>query len=196
MAAYKSNPTSHFQKLSLSLSYLTMGCSLSCPCNSSQTFNCARVIQINGYIQDFICPVTVSQVTGKPPNKHVLFTSAQLLSFSTRPLRPEDSLESGRIYFLLPYSVFQSDSSPLDLASLVTRLTAVAKRAPPADPVKPGPLSDCGSGLGLARGNMVGSLARTWEPVLETIGEVSFRGLESSFGSRRSSIGSMREIVE
>ncbi|ONK79423.1 uncharacterized protein A4U43_C01F6220 [Asparagus officinalis] len=119
-----------------------MGCFLSCSCNTSQPFNCARVIQINGYIEDFTCPVTVSEVTGKPANKHVLFTSAQLLSFLTRPLRPEDSLESGRIYFLLPYSVFQSDTSPLDLASLVIRLTAVAKRA--RGPVKPRRLSYCG----------------------------------------------------
>lgn len=147
-----------------------MGCFFSC--SSSQTFDGVRVIHINGYVEDFAAPVTVGQVTGKPP-RQVLCSSNHLLSPGSRPLRPDDPLEPGQLYFLLPHSVFQSDSSPMDLASLVTRLTAVALRGGPvpagAAPAVGGTESD-----GPWR-----SRARTWKPELDPIEE---RSLGRSMG--------------
>uniref|UniRef100_A0A2N9I0K3 Uncharacterized protein n=1 Tax=Fagus sylvatica TaxID=28930 RepID=A0A2N9I0K3_FAGSY len=65
-----------------------------------------------------------------------LLTSPQSTSyapkFSFYPLAPNHSslitqLEPGNIYFLLPFSALQADVSPMDLASIVRKLTAMAK---------------------------------------------------------------------
>ncbi|CAK9182364.1 unnamed protein product [Ilex paraguariensis] len=101
-----------------------MGCCFSC--KASSTFSTIRVVHLNGYIEDFEHPVTVSEVTGNPP-KHFVITQAELLSTGTKPLRPDAQLEPGHIYFLLPFSTFQSNVSPLDLAPIARKLTAIAK---------------------------------------------------------------------
>ncbi|KAK1291026.1 hypothetical protein QJS10_CPB18g00086 [Acorus calamus] len=97
-----------------------MGCVFSH--KASSKFNTVRVVHLNGYVEDFFDPITVKDITGKP-SKHVICSSAHLLSFGTQPLGPEAELVPGRVYFLLPNSVFMSDSSPVDLAALATRLT-------------------------------------------------------------------------
>ncbi|MQL70258.1 hypothetical protein Taro_002556 [Colocasia esculenta] len=171
-----------------------MGCGLSC-CRSTSTFNGVRVVHINGYVEDFSGPVTVAEVTGKPP-KLVCFSPAQLLSFAARPLGLDERLEPGRLYFLLPHSVLQSDSSPVDLAALATRLTALARgggavAASPAHSASKLPFpyaSECNSaaghhadagtgynyGLGDGLGRGMSSKLRAWKPLLDTI-EESFR---------------------
>ncbi|CAL9753638.1 unnamed protein product [Musa acuminata subsp. burmannicoides] len=160
-------------------------------CRGARTFSCVRVIHMNGYVEDFEAPVTVGEVTGKPPT-HVLLSSAHLIAFGSNLLRPDDCLEPGRLYFLLPHAVFQSESSPVDLATLMTRLTTAAKRggvaAPPAAPLPPpsGPVW-----LGLGRGNPMASRARTWRPELDAIEERSFgrsMGRDSMNSSMRSFI--------
>lgn len=58
----------------------------------------------------------LSEVIGKPTNQFfffLFFTCAQILSGSM----PETLLEPCRIYFLLPYSLFHSNVSPVDLAA-------------------------------------------------------------------------------
>ncbi|URE07340.1 hypothetical protein MUK42_19386 [Musa troglodytarum] len=142
---------------------------------------------MNGYVEDFEAPVTVEEVTGKPPT-HVLLSSAHLLAFGSNPLRPDDCLEPGRLYFLLPHAVFQSESSPVDLATLMTRLTTAAKRGGVAAPPQPpsGPVW-----LGLGRSNPMASRARTWRPELDPIEERSFgrsMGRDSMNSSMRSFI--------
>ncbi|KAG9456324.1 hypothetical protein H6P81_000832 [Aristolochia fimbriata] len=47
---------------------------------------------------------------------------------STPPLRREDHLEKGRLYFLVSRSSLDTNPSPSDLATLVANLTAIAKR--------------------------------------------------------------------
>ncbi|KAG6469210.1 uncharacterized protein LOC122034104 [Zingiber officinale] len=151
-----------------------------------RAFNCVRVIHMNGYFEDYEPPVTVGEVTGKPP-AHVLLSSAHLLAFGSNPLRPDDRLESGRLYFLIPHSIFQSETSPLDLASLMTRLSGAARRggagaAPPSSPRR----SEgqwCRERQMTARG--------TWKPELDPIEERSFgRSLR-----RDSMNSSMRSIL-
>ncbi|KAG5034859.1 hypothetical protein JHK87_009769 [Glycine soja] len=39
-------------------------------------------------------------------------------------------LQLGQVYFMLPYSVLHADVSPVDLAGLAERLTAIAKSGP------------------------------------------------------------------
>lgn len=92
---------------------------------SSQKFCNIRVVALNGRVQEFDSPVSVSQITGSPP-KHYLFTATELLSTSLNPLKPDTLLESGRLYILLPSSIFQAGYSLVDLANIVKRLTAKA----------------------------------------------------------------------
>ncbi|KAA8522704.1 hypothetical protein F0562_009134 [Nyssa sinensis] len=101
-----------------------MGCSFSS--QPSSTFKNIRVVHLNGYVEDFEQTVTVAQVTGKPP-KDFVCTGAQLVSGGLKPLKPDTQLELGHVYFLLPYSTFRSDVSPVDLASVARKLTTIAK---------------------------------------------------------------------
>ncbi|KAB2079419.1 hypothetical protein ES319_A05G002900v1 [Gossypium barbadense] len=64
-----------------------MGCSLSCRSSSCGVKNMIRVVHLNGLVQDFDHPVSVSEVTGtdRPP-KQFLCTPAQLLSDCSQKL--------------------------------------------------------------------------------------------------------------
>lgn len=170
-----------------------MGCLFS-RSSPTEPLDCVRVIHVNGFVEDYAAPVTVSDVVGKP-SKHVLCSSAHLLSAGSPLLRPEDSLEPGRIYFLLPHSVFHSaESSPIDLASLVSRLTAAAKRAGPAG--EPTAVSAAAEGK-TAQEQAESQGKVMWKPVLETIRELSFRlsmtrDASLSFGSNNGRSGRMQ----
>lgn len=166
---------------------------------SSTIINNVRVVDLNGYVEEFDYPVTVSQVS-KRPQKHFVFTSAQLLSVaSLKPLKPETILEPGGIYFLLPSSAFGHEVSPLDLASIVKKLTAKAKSVSKSGGKrKKSPLSRCQQyGYGssspewnnspdkvspnrMKNGGLEKLLEkRNWRPILDTITEVSSKGSHS-----------------
>ncbi|KAL0426667.1 UNVERIFIED_CONTAM: hypothetical protein Slati_2841500 [Sesamum latifolium] len=89
--------------------------------------NIIRVVHLNGYIEERSHPVTVAQVTGKPP-QHFLFTQAQLLAAASTPMKPDVVLEPGRVYFLLP-TLFVSNVSPLDLAPVARKLASMAQNS-------------------------------------------------------------------
>jgi hypothetical protein len=166
-----------------------MGACFSCR-SSPPAAKSIRLVHFNGYVEDFEHPVSVSQATGKPP-KHFVCTPAQLLCAGSEPLNPDTQLEPGKIYFLLPFSVLQPDVSPLDLVSVVRKLTAVAKasRREAKSPLR----SQYGSSPGfsspgaspsrfmepegkmmMAYGAQRSARARPWRPILDTIGERSF----------------------
>uniref|UniRef100_A0A0E0LF79 Uncharacterized protein n=1 Tax=Oryza punctata TaxID=4537 RepID=A0A0E0LF79_ORYPU len=111
-----------------------MGCAFS-SAGALRPFDGVRVIHINGYVEDFDAPVTVGQVTGKSAaeaaegqGRYVLCSSAHLLQPGRGPFRADDPLEAGTVYFLLPQSIFQSESSAVDLACLMNRLTSLARK--------------------------------------------------------------------
>ncbi|KAF8033711.1 hypothetical protein BT93_C0081 [Corymbia citriodora subsp. variegata] len=105
------------------------------PCRSSSETSptcknrSVRVVHWNGYVEDFEEPITVGEVTGKPP-KHFLCTPAELISAGSKPMKPHVTLEPGRVYFLLPYSALQANLSPMDLSALVRKLMVKAKASP------------------------------------------------------------------
>lgn len=160
---------------------------------SSTVINNVRVVDLNGYVEEFDYPVPVSQVTGRPPN-HFVFTAAQLLSAaSLKPLTAETLLEPGRIYFVLPASTFGHEFSPIDLAGIVKKLTAQAKSAgkseannsPRRKTLSPNPYSRISSSPAwnlptrspnrMADGVEKVSRKQSWRPILDTIREMSFR---------------------
>ncbi|PPR84169.1 hypothetical protein GOBAR_AA36538 [Gossypium barbadense] len=155
-----------------------MGCSLSCRSSSCGVKNMIRVVHLNGLVQDFDHPVSVSEVTGtdRPP-KQFLCTPAQLLSdCSQLGLQPDTILQAGHIYFLLPYTTLQSDVSHVSLASIARKLTAKAKSTKPNSSTQPASISlwpSPDSGL-VSSGAQRLSRMRPWKPVLDTIREKSF----------------------
>lgn len=172
-----------------------MGAWFSCRSSPPVEIESIRVVHLNGYVEDFDQPVSVSQVTGNPP-KHFVCTPAQLLSSTngSKPLKPETQLEPGKIYFVLPYTAFQAEVSPLDLASMVKRLNTVAKnsryeaKSPRASPLlnqygsspvgnsparSPNRFAEPEASTG-AHGAKSSSRARSWRPLLDTITERSF----------------------
>ncbi|WVZ78662.1 hypothetical protein U9M48_026341 [Paspalum notatum var. saurae] len=140
-----------------------MGCAFSSSSAAASPLRrpCAgvRVIHTNGYVEDFEGPgvVTVAHVTGrfhhsssKPSNskaasapsppRHVLCSAAHLLQPGRGPFRPDDALQPGTVYFMLPHSVFQAESSAVDLACLMNRLTALARKGCATAAPAPSPL--------------------------------------------------------
>jgi hypothetical protein len=111
-----------------------MGCSFSSSSGPGTLppFSGVRVIHTNGYVEDFppdpAGAVTVAHVTGKQQDAYVLCSSAHLLQPGRGPFRPGDALQPGIVYFFLPHSVFQNESSAVDLACLMNRLTALARK--------------------------------------------------------------------
>ncbi|KAL6191760.1 hypothetical protein ACLB2K_038150 [Fragaria x ananassa] len=103
-----------------------MGACLSCIPKPEETQTNVRVVHLNGYVEEFEHPVSVGELTGRPP-KHFVCTPTQLLSTGYKPLKQDTLLQQGQIYFLLPYSALQSDASPMDLAAVVRKLTALGR---------------------------------------------------------------------
>lgn len=183
-----------------------MGCGFSSASSGAlRPFAGVRVIHTNGYVQDFDAsadgaPVTVARATAScgggssGGSRYVLCSSSHLLQPGRAPFRPDDALQPGTVYFLLPHSVFQSESSAVDLACLMNRLTALARKgggcAPAPCPVeslfagrgeeqastntKPPPAGKCGAG----------ARAPSWRPQLdridESIGRTSMRSTAST----------------
>ncbi|CAN4084942.1 unnamed protein product [Withania somnifera] len=92
----------------------------------SKKLKTIRVVHLNGYVEDFNSPISVSEVMGKPQN-HFMFTQSQLLSPCLQPLNLDYMLQQGHIYFLLPHSTFQSSLSPIDLVPIAKKLSSIAK---------------------------------------------------------------------
>ena len=162
---------------------------------SSSTFNNVRVVHLNGYVEDFEQPISASQVIGNPP-KHFVCTSIQLLSScSSKSLNGDTQLRPGQVYFMLPYSILQDEVSPVDLASLAKRLTAIAKTRPCEynngnKSIKASPLSSqtfwsspsrspgrvgVQEQIGMMMNGRLGTCSvQPWKPMLDTIREKSF----------------------
>ncbi|XP_022728782.1 uncharacterized protein LOC111284362 [Durio zibethinus] len=161
-----------------------MGCRLSCRCTSPNTFNTIRLVHLDGYVEDFDHPISVGEVIGKSPNQF-LCAAAQLVSAGSKPLHPDTQLQPGHLYFVLPLSTLQDDVSPLDMASVVKRLTAKAKSIR-SDHVSPKTTPTMENSSGRSQGrperrDMTYGLqkscrarARSWKPILDTIIEISF----------------------
>ncbi|OIW18696.1 hypothetical protein TanjilG_13448 [Lupinus angustifolius] len=137
---------------------------LSCT-SSPSTFNNIRVVHLNGCVEYFDQPISACQVIGNPP-KHFLCTSIQLLSSSSKPLVGDTQLQPGIVYFMLPYTILQSDVSPLDLACLAKRLTTIAKTRDKS-------LKN-GMNMRMNEGERRGCRLQPWKPILDTIKERSF----------------------
>ncbi|CAJ1975863.1 unnamed protein product [Sphenostylis stenocarpa] len=150
-----------------------------------------RLVHLSGYVEDFEQPISVSQLTGTSP-KHFVCTSVQLLSPCSKPLNGDTQLQPGNVYFMLPYSILQADVSPVDLASLAKRLTAIAKTSKKSS-LKDGPFSSqhglsnawnspskspgrlgLVEQIGMPYGVRSPCRVQPWKPILDTIREKSF----------------------
>ncbi|KAJ1433451.1 hypothetical protein SESBI_05980 [Sesbania bispinosa] len=166
-----------------------MGACLSC--KSSSTLKNVRVVHLNGYVEDFEQPISVTQVIGNGnPPKHFVCTSIQLLSSSSKSLKGDTQLQPGQVYFMLPYSVLQADVSPVDLTSLAKRLTSIAKTrpreynksltvkasqtiwsSPSKSPGRVGVAEQIGVNMMMNGGGRSPCRIQPWKPILDTITE-------------------------
>lgn len=195
-----------------------MGCAFSSAGSARLLRPCAgvRVIHTNGYVEDFDGPgvVTVATVTGCLSSSdpaaaaangkgYVLCSAAHLLQPGRGPFRPDDALQPGTVYFLLPQSVFQAESSAVDLACLMNRLTALARKGCATAAPKPSPLDalfdvDAASAAGSRQpqpavpaaakedSKDLSGRAATWRPRLDRIDESIGRSSMRSASSRSS----------
>lgn len=176
------------------------------------------MIHTNGYVEDFDGPgvVTVATVTGCLSSSdpaaaaangkgYVLCSAAHLLQPGRGPFRPDDALQPGTVYFLLPQSVFQAESSAVDLACLMNRLTALARKGCATAAPKPSPLDalfDAAAAAGSRQQHqpqpavpaaakedskdVSAGRAATWRPRLDRIDESIGRSSMRSASSRSS----------
>ena len=186
-----------------------MGCGLSLASGGGalRPFAGVRVIHTNGYVQDFDgadgAPVTVARATGScasssssGSSQYVLCSSAHLLQPGRALFRPDDALQPGTVYFLLPQSVFQAESSAVDLACLMNRLTALARKGGGPAPC---PVDALFAGDRTAEDNPATTKPRPagkwgcaaaapWRPQLdridESVGRASMRSMASSCSTR------------
>ncbi|KAK4432686.1 hypothetical protein Salat_1030800 [Sesamum alatum] len=178
-----------------------MGCNVSCKrlsasSKQSKTKTNIRIVHLNGYIEERTHPVTVAEVTGNPP-KHFLFTQAQLLTAASTPMKRDVPLEPGRVYFLLPYTLFGANVSPVDLAPVARKLASVARNS--LSKSKSGKQNFASAAIGnspvwsspaaspnrrnsiitdndhVLSGVQSSSKSRSWKPLLATIREISFQ---------------------
>ncbi|KAK6147427.1 hypothetical protein DH2020_018339 [Rehmannia glutinosa] len=184
-----------------------MGSSFSCKRLSLSTSKSSklkniRIVHLDGYVEQLDYPITVAELTGNQP-KHLLFTHSQLLSNISKPLKSDTVLEPGKVYYMLPYSLFGSNVSPMDLAPITRKLASTAQHkryksksskknmsssmGGNYSPVCRSPanssmdqLSSDQSGVGVNMGNdevLLGmqksSKSRSWKPILDTIREKS-----------------------
>lgn len=154
-----------------------MGSCLSCRllrCKSSSSSSISippktiRLVHLSGYVEDLEPPVTVSQVISMSP-KHFVCTAAQLLTTGSIPLKLDDQLQSGTIYFVIPQSIFESDTSPMDFASLVKKLTAKAKSVDPKSTRVSPTVS-----FKMMASPSASVVKPSWKPILDSIREISF----------------------
>lgn len=94
-----------------------------------------RLVHLNGWTEEFEDAMTVAQVTGGDKQQHFVFAQAQLatlLNSKPKPLDSATQLQKGSIYFLLPLSIFNTEMSPIDLATISKRLTLAAAAHKPS----------------------------------------------------------------
>ncbi|KAL3332040.1 hypothetical protein AABB24_032580, partial [Solanum stoloniferum] len=172
-----------------------MYCCFSFKIGNSNKLMTIRVVHLNGYVEDFDHPISVSEVMGKS-KKHFIFTQSQLLSTCLQPLNLDYMLQQGNIYFLLPHSTFQSCVSPIDLAPIAKRLSGIAKKPMAYNKDKPrkkkssngttsqrvwnsttsspNRFSEKERLITYGMGQRMSTKSPKWEPLLDTIRERSF----------------------
>eukprot|EP01018_Ginkgo_biloba_P027360 Gb_05757 [translate_table: standard] len=106
-----------------------MGILISCAKLPQDAVRGARVVQMNGIVDEYFTPVRVKQVL-LPHSNHFICNSRDLRLINTRPLPGDAELQAGELYFLLPISTLEENMSPSDIVSLASRLIAAAKKEP------------------------------------------------------------------
>ncbi|KAG0461691.1 hypothetical protein HPP92_021988 [Vanilla planifolia] len=136
--------------------------------------NVIRVVDLHGHVEFFYPPTTVEHAIGKSPRDIAVWTAARLISSLRIPLRPDDELLPGVLYFVLPHAaVSQADSSLACLASLIRRLTAIANRSKPDRVPKWVAAVAAVASEAEPAGSVVASARpHSWRPRLDTIEEL------------------------
>lgn len=86
-----------------------------------------RVVHFNGQLDEFPEPISVRRAMQNHP-RHFICFPRDLYTVNCRPLRLEELLRLGELYFLLPLSTLESDLTVENLMALAAKLYAAARK--------------------------------------------------------------------
>ncbi|KAF5174953.1 Hth-type transcriptional regulator [Thalictrum thalictroides] len=90
----------------------------------------AKVITLNGTLQEYLVTITASQVLESESSKGCFVCNSDKLYYDEfiQALDPSEELQVGQIYFILPYNRLQYRLSAQDMAALAVKASsAIAK---------------------------------------------------------------------
>ncbi|KAF6160912.1 hypothetical protein GIB67_025447 [Kingdonia uniflora] len=91
----------------------------------------AKVIWANGTLREFPVPITVSQVLETETPDTLFLCNSDRLYYEDyiQPLKPQEDLEVGQIYFLLPIGRLQYRLTASDMAALAVKASLALSSA-------------------------------------------------------------------
>ncbi|PIA34153.1 hypothetical protein AQUCO_03800016v1 [Aquilegia coerulea] len=90
----------------------------------------AKVITLNGNLQEYLVTITASQVLETESSKSCFLCNSDKLYYDEfiQPIDPREELQVGQIYFILPANRLKSRLSAQDMAALAVKASsAIAK---------------------------------------------------------------------
>ncbi|XP_077231918.1 uncharacterized protein LOC143865340 [Tasmannia lanceolata] len=128
-----------------------MGSCYSTQTNDSVTPSTAKVITLNGALQEFYLPVIVSQVLQLETTSCFLCNSDKLYYDEHIPVLDHgEQLYPGHMYFVLPIARLKYPLTASDMAALALKaslaLAQVANRSPSRDKIRISPVLDVNQG--------------------------------------------------
>ncbi|KAG9456580.1 hypothetical protein H6P81_001088 [Aristolochia fimbriata] len=108
-----------------------MGSCFSSEASDSVTLSAAKVISINGALREFPVPVTVSHVLQYESTSSCFLCNSDKLFFDQHipALNPNDHLQVGQIYFVLPNTKLQYPLTASDMAALAVKASIAMVQA-------------------------------------------------------------------
>ncbi|KAG6571421.1 hypothetical protein SDJN02_27984, partial [Cucurbita argyrosperma subsp. argyrosperma] len=83
-----------------------------------------KVIHMDGFVQEFSDPIKASKITSHNPNLLLCNSDEMFIGSRVPSLSPDENLQLGQIYFLLPLSLAQSPLSLPDLCNFAIKASS------------------------------------------------------------------------
>lgn len=86
-----------------------------------------KIIHMDGCIEEFSDPIKASKITSRNPNFFLCNSEQMLIGSCVPSLSPDENLQIGQIYFLLPLSLAQSPLSLPDLCNFAIKASSALR---------------------------------------------------------------------
>nr|XP_043608732.1 uncharacterized protein LOC122580523 [Erigeron canadensis] len=160
-----------------------MGICISCHSNSLAT---GKLILPDGTLQEFSCAIKVSEILVKNPSTFICNADEMDFDDVVSPLKNNDMLQPGQLYFALPLKRLKHPLQPEEMAALaVTASDALAK--------------SCGGGRKSKKNNNKMFLSASSSKVadFETVGATlkGGRGVGVGYGGKKQNFKVMLSVI-